>query len=608
VSTAMLGPLLNESSLTPAHERLAKPPRTSTAHLNILDKNDVLSFIEHVRTVTWHDRRETWDHPDIPKPAYAEQSIYQKVPSSKKRVDPKQGTIDQDSDFQEFLALLTNPELASKAAGGSLAGGEGSSEAKDDDGETSEKPSITPLVAFLKDKKARLAAEKAANKTKHGRHESKGKATASAAANSSTTAVDDAASSKRKAKPKETVKILTKKAAAESAAEAANAVTSQLKASGSSASQSTANAGSSDSPAKSRRAGIAAAAKRLQKDLGLSPGMANRQARHDVAKAEAASKAAEAKDNGAASSAVANAADTSKALGVGPPGSSKDAQSTPSATPTGPKGEGSTNDRRSRGGRKQGLSSEASEAKSGSSAAPPNKAPVVLLRKREASQPKAAAAAASSAIPHNMPTGPAASDLPAAPIAATPTGPKAAQAPVTAISASHRKGGLGAIVSPGATRAFIKHANPSQGVTEALLKEAMEAFGGVAFVEIDRRKGFAYVDFADHDGLVKAVTASPVSVAQAAVQVLERKETPAAKRVAASAGNKTPATESAPRPPPSTPTGPAADQVQPGASGPGGSDKRGPRRRGRGRGGESASKENGSSASAAPNGASASGG
>jgi len=81
-----------------------------------------------------------------------------------------------------------------------------------------------------------------------------------------------------------------------------------------------------------------------------------------------------------------------------------------------------------------------------------------------------------------------------------------------------------ASVSPDATRAFVKHANASQGVTDAALKETLERFGAVTGVEIDKRKGFAYVDFADHEGLVKAISGSPVTVGQGSVQVLEHKE------------------------------------------------------------------------------------
>ena len=52
----------------------------------------------------------------------------------------------------------------------------------------------------------------------------------------------------------------------------------------------------------------------------------------------------------------------------------------------------------------------------------------------------------------------------------------------------------------------------------------MKGFGGIDRVEIDKRKGFAYVDFTDPEGLQKAMAASPIKIAQGAVQVLERKE------------------------------------------------------------------------------------
>lgn len=48
-------------------------------------------------------------------------------------------------------------------------------------------------------------------------------------------------------------------------------------------------------------------------------------------------------------------------------------------------------------------------------------------------------------------------------------------------------------------------------------------FGVLEKVEIDKRKGFAYVDFAEPEGLQKAMAASPIKIAQGAVQVLERK-------------------------------------------------------------------------------------
>ena len=79
------------------------------------------------------------------------------------------------------------------------------------------------------------------------------------------------------------------------------------------------------------------------------------------------------------------------------------------------------------------------------------------------------------------------------------------------------------VPSLNATQAFLKHANPSQGITEPLLSEAFTPFGALTKVEIDKKKGFAYVDFAEPESLKKAMAASPVKVAQGSVVVLERK-------------------------------------------------------------------------------------
>ncbi|OJJ37771.1 hypothetical protein ASPWEDRAFT_108810 [Aspergillus wentii DTO 134E9] len=77
-----------------------------------------------------------------------------------------------------------------------------------------------------------------------------------------------------------------------------------------------------------------------------------------------------------------------------------------------------------------------------------------------------------------------------------------------------------------ATQAFLKHANASQGVTEPLLETTFAPFGKILKVEIDKKKGFGYIDFAEPDGLQKAIAASPVTVAQSQVVVLERKQNP----------------------------------------------------------------------------------
>ncbi|KAI0128359.1 hypothetical protein BJ170DRAFT_693226 [Xylariales sp. AK1849] len=69
------------------------------------------------------------------------------------------------------------------------------------------------------------------------------------------------------------------------------------------------------------------------------------------------------------------------------------------------------------------------------------------------------------------------------------------------------------------TRAFIRNATLARGITEPLLKQAMEAFGPVTAVKIDRRAGIAWADFVETEALSDAITASPVPVAKGAVKI-----------------------------------------------------------------------------------------
>ena len=130
-----------------------------------------------------------------------------------------------------------------------------------------------------------------------------------------------------------------------------------------------------------------------------------------------------------------------------------------------------------------------------------------------ASQDPPAAAHTGTKVP---PTGPAKNRvqnptaLSKAPVV-SPTAPKPAHKTQVSLSDSTSK------------QAFLKHANPSQGVTEPLLEEAFAVYGKVQKVEIDKKKGFAYIDFEDPQGLLKALQASPVKIGQGQVVVLERK-------------------------------------------------------------------------------------
>ncbi|KAI6823098.1 hypothetical protein KC335_g4325 [Hortaea werneckii] len=74
-------------------------------------------------------------------------------------------------------------------------------------------------------------------------------------------------------------------------------------------------------------------------------------------------------------------------------------------------------------------------------------------------------------------------------------------------------------------KAYLKHANPSQGMTEMLILRSLSEFGEVANVTIDPRKGTAIAVFKDGGSLKKALEAKKVPVANGAVEVFEFKDT-----------------------------------------------------------------------------------
>ncbi|KAI1411236.1 Smg-4/UPF3 family-domain-containing protein [Hypoxylon sp. FL1857] len=475
----------------------ANPSSPGRCYLQILQTDDISMLAEVVQRSTWEDEKRTFNDPALVGPPYLEVSIYQKVPTTKRRTDTKQGTIDQDPDFMAFLDSLTQDPAIKEVDADQVA---------EDTAKTDIKVNTTPLVEYIKEKKANKGKEAASAKSgKHTRHESQGTKSKGEKEDSKKKAKEskgdkpEKGAEKEEKKVKEPVKLLTKKAAEKETAEGSK----------SAAAQTTTNKTAEEPAPKSRRANIAAAAKILQRDLGLSPGSAHRRARQDAAKAEAAAKADSSKEkDGKDSASTASAAP------------SQPAPSVPASAPTAPKAQATEGSRRSRGAKaaKQNASSDTAKGKdsAGSTAkSAPVTTPVILKRKEDpppaspVSTTTAAAAASTSTT-------------------APPTGPKAAASKASSSSksgASQKKGSSTPSITAGATRAFVKHANPSQGVTEPLLKQAMETYGPVTFVEIDKRKGFAYVDFGDHESLVKAITASPVSVAQGTVQVLERKET-----------------------------------------------------------------------------------
>ncbi|KAM0430489.1 hypothetical protein ACHAPT_005836 [Fusarium lateritium] len=501
----------------------SKPSRPGRAYVHVMRKDDIMALSDVVRTAVWEDAKATFTNPSLIGPPSVEFAIYKKVPGNKKRTDARQGTIDQDPEFMAFLEDLANPTPPKENAEG---------EEGDDVGKAEAKVTTTPLIEYLKEKKANKAKDGAPSKNaKHGQGDSKsgkGKGTAKDD-ESSKKKGKESRESKAEKTPKETVKILTKKASAEQSAETSKAATTKQ----------TSDSAAPESAPKSRRAGILAAARILQRDLGLSPGSAHRKARQDAAKAEADSKTTptptkpETTPPATASTTTERPASPVKSTetpppvvkGRGAPGVASKSQASGRRARGGKSSEKSKEKEKEKDKDKEkekGKDKESGPSGPSQPRATPNP-PVVLLKKRSTEvEPRRPA----------TPTGTAPQ-----PAAAQASGSKAPNASGGTKGGSNKSGNAQKkppTVSADATRGFVKHANPSQGVTEALLKESLEVFGTITFVEIDKRKGFAYVDFAEHEGLVNAVTSSPITVAQGTVQVLERKDKKPANTTAAS--------------------------------------------------------------------------
>ncbi|EFX06355.1 nonsense-mediated mRNA decay protein [Grosmannia clavigera kw1407] len=543
----------------------SKPSRPAFAVLHVLRNEDLGLLSDVVRSASWVDAKESWTSPVLVGPPVAEFSLYKKVPSGKRRTDSRQGTIDQDAEFMAFLEALANPTSAKESAAAAANGTDGGQTAtatngaaggalgEDDAAKTKTKVTSTPLIDFLREKKANKSKETANGKSgKQGRDKGRGSGTLDEPASSKKRAkgdkVDKADRDKERSgsgRSKASVKILTKKAIAE-AAEAANNLAAAAAASAAGGVSASASGTGKEEMPKSRRAGILAAARILQRDLGLSPGLAHRKAR--AAAAQAAQTVGQADSDAPKVNGKTREKDSSSAVAAPDGHSPKTATGPAAATSAAATATAAGSKRTTRGTDENGPSSRGSRGKKGQGgdsgrgkAATANKGEVgastpakILLKKREDSSSGATATTTTTATATAATNGTA--------MAIPSAGPKAG-AEKTKSTGTRRGGGGGTTggaggngsggasattttttPTPGATRAFVKHANPSQGVTEVLLKEAMQVFGTVTHAEIDRRKGFAFVDFADHSSLVRAMEASPISVAQAAVQVLERKD------------------------------------------------------------------------------------
>jgi regulator of nonsense transcripts 3 len=462
--------------------------------LHVTSQSHLEQLSSLVRSTNFADAAKSSQDAALIGPPTLEFATYYRIPTARKRHDNRQGTIDQDPEFKEFLESLTNP-IAKPAA-------------PDTEARKEEKVTTTPLIEALREKKANKDKPPSKGSAKHGRAEAKedtadkdrkilgkGKeaATASPEKNRKPGKAERAA--------KEAVKVLNKEASSSKDVHAAATLEKAAPASPGSAPE--------------RKRGNASIAKSmLQRDLGIGPAASRRRG----TKRELTPAAADAA--GAANNAEDGASGKEKgkeAAVVAQPQASAGEK----AGPLSPKKE---QIRPSRSERRAIKASTLVDQTNTKNAMADPKAQIktpaahahTILKKPQATTSPA------------PPKGPAASRAP-------PTEPAAArgsagqpQANAAKIdTGSSRPAPAGPTVSTSAVtsrQAFLKHANASQGITEALIEEALKAFGAIDKVEIDKRKGFAYVDFGDPEGLAKAIAASPVKVAQGAVQVLERKE------------------------------------------------------------------------------------
>ncbi|KAJ9201559.1 hypothetical protein DTO164E3_3452 [Paecilomyces variotii] len=419
----------------------AKPSRPSRAYLRVASEQYIGPLAEKVGRTSFLDSRNTAGDPVLLGPPSLEFAPFARVPGSRVRKDARQGTIDQDPEFIDFLESLTNP-ITKPAPVEATA-----------DGEKAEAVTTTPLVQYIKEKKANKTKESAssAKGTKHGRSEKDSKPEKVQAKKllqrpdkdvPPTTSTTDKKAKSEKA-TKEAIKVANKQAAnvaAKASAKTPPATTSKET-----------SAQTSAPERKRERGNLSAAARIVQRDLGLAP-PGNRR-------------------RGGKSTTTSTDTDASKTGG-----SSQEPVSSPAA------------------GKQPAAARSSKEAK------------------ETAATQKSATEKASGATPSQS-------------TVASSTVRPASSAGKSSKSVKSKQP-----APTGSTQAFLKHANPSQGVTEPLLEAAFASFGRITKVEIDKKKGFGYIDFAEPEGLQKAIAASPVSVAQGQVVVLERKSSPSAEK------------------------------------------------------------------------------
>lgn len=369
-----------------------------------------------VKQASFQDAKNTTKDPCLLGPPSLEFALYTRVPGSRIRQDGRQGTIDQDQEFIDFLQSLTEP--VGKSANDMAAA----------DGKL-EKATTTPLVQYLKEKKAAKAKEAAAAKSAKAKETKDAKDAKAEKTGKTTVVIKNTPTSTEKARvtkaTSDAVKAINK-----SVASMPNKTSPQKPDSKAILAASTTKDVTTPAVRPPRERGSAAVANRiLQRDLGLTP----KDSKTRAAKASSAAKDVDMTLKGAVSA-------VSQSPSIAKPSSEVPNTTIPNP-PTGPRN----------------------------------------------SRPSSATAVKPNIVPAARPAKPV----------PQPT--------------------------VGATSAFLKHANASQGVTEDLLRVAFENFGLLTKCEIDKKKGFGYIDFAEAEALKIAMQASPVKVGNGQVVVLENK-------------------------------------------------------------------------------------
>ncbi|KAL1607746.1 hypothetical protein SLS60_002682 [Paraconiothyrium brasiliense] len=464
---------------------LAKPSKPSRAYIHVTQQPFVTGLGDRVREVTFHDAAKSFQDGALIGPPVLEFAPYMKLPGNRRRNDARQGTIDQDPEFKEFLESLTAPITKPAAPEGESA--------------KEEKVKTTPLIEALRERKANKEKPQKKGRGEHKDDAGEKRILAKAGKENVPGEKNRKATRAEKEKAqKEAVKALSKEAALKE-----NVLVDK------------AAAGPSSAAPERKRANVNIAKGILQRDLGLGPAPNRRRGtKREIASAAQETNPKQDENVGAKSK--------GKEPAVAPVATVTTAEK---ATPASPKKERPS--RAERRAFKASLAEKTNNKAEGENSKAPVKqgtAPApTILKKPQATQAQPAVPPKGPATARVPPTGPAAARNANIVNQTTPSKAEASPFPRPANpTPAHAAANSGPV--PMGKQAFLKHANASQGITEPLIEEALKEFGAIEKVEIDKRKGFAYVNFVEPEGLRKAVAAGTVKVAQGAVQVLERKE------------------------------------------------------------------------------------